>query len=271
MNITEEFWEVDGVSLHTWASAIATLEGREGLPPRRGGNQVVSYRPGEVWRPKTFGPRDMALAMWVKGSDADGVIPIAGARAQWRSNLEALKSLFGIIDREVVLTRRLRTLSGLLVQTARGECMGTLEPSMSGPTLGALVADIHMADPFWYGADIVTAIPLAGANIVHPGTAPVTRMIIRFTGPLTNPQLINQSTVPVISASYNGVIGVGEWVELDTDDYTARTQAGVSVIGNVTHSGARSWMQFIPGVNGMVLNAASGSGSVTITFAPSYL
>lgn len=270
-NIVTEYWEVDGVSLHTWAWAIETLNGREGLPPRRGDNEIVAYRRGEVWRPKVFGARQLSLVMWVKGSDANGIIPGAGARAQFRSNLESLKSMFGVIDRELVLTRRIQTLASLLVQTGKAECVGTIEPNMRGKTLAGFVADLLMADPFWYGAPVVTAVPVAGATVTNVGTAPVRKMVIRLNGPLTNPQLVNQSTSPVTALSYIGVIAGGNWVDLDTDNYTARDQTGASVIGNITHSGDRSWMQLLPGGNAMLLNVGAGAGNASISYSPAYL
>lgn len=271
MNTTAEYWEVDGVSLHTWAWGIETLSGREGLPPRRGNNAVVAYRRGEVWRPKVFGPRMQAVAMWVKGSDANGLIPVAGARAQFNQNLEALKAIFGVIERELVLTRRKQILASLLVQTGRGECVGTMEPNMHGPTMGKFVVDLLMADPFWYGEEIEETVPLAGATILNTATTAVRKMVIRFNGPLTNPQLVNQSPDIPIAVSYVGAIAGGEWVDLDTDNYTARNQLGASVIGNITHSGDRAWMALNPGANAMLLNASAGSGDVDITYSPAYL
>lgn len=270
-NIVSEYWEVDGVSLHTWAWAIETLNGREGLPPRRGENAVVAYRRGEVWRPKVFGARELSLVMWVKGSDADGVIPGAGARAQFRQNLESLKSLFGVIERELVLTRRVQTLASLLVQTGKAECVGTLEPNMRGNTLAGFVVDLLMADPFWYGTQVVGSVPVAGATLTNAGTATVRKMVIRLNGPLTNPQLVNQNTSPITAVSYVGTIAGGEWVDLDTDNYTARNQLGASVIGNVTHSGDRSWMKLLPGANAMLLNVSAGTGNAQITYSPAYL
>jgi len=212
----------------------------------------------------------MSLAMWAKGSDADGVIPGAGARAQFRQNLESLKTMFGVIERELVLTRRIQTLASLLVQTGKGECVGTIEPNMKGNTLGAFVVDLLMADPFWYGAPVVSAVPLAGATVTNVGTTAARKMVIRLNGPLTNPQLVNQSSSPVTAVSYVGSITGGNWVDLDTNNYTARDQTGASVIGNVTHSGDRSWMLLLPGVNAMLLNATAGTGNASLTYSPTY-
>jgi len=271
-NTVEAYWEVEGHNLHTWANTIETLSGREGLPPRRGQNEVVAYRAGEVWRPKVFGARNLTLAMWVKGSDANGVIPAAGARAQLRQNIEALKAIFARTDRELVITRRLRTLApSLLVQTGKAELLGVLEPNFQARDLARLVVDLVMADPFWYGAQQTVNITLADGTIVNDGSYYVTKMKVRFKGPLTNPQLVNQSMDPVVSLSYVGTIGAGNWIEFDTDAFTARDQGGLSVLGSTSHSGAREWMVLRPAANAMVLNAEAGTGSVDVTFSPAYL
>ena len=272
MNITEEYWEVEGQSLHTWAAAIETLSGREGLPPRRGQNEIVAYRPGEIWRPKTFGARRLTLAMWVKGSDEDGLIPAAGSRAQFRSNLEALKSLFAVPDRQLVVTRRIRTLAPtLLVQTGHAEMVSVLEPNFLARDLARLVVDLDMPDPFWYGEEIEEVITLADATVVNDGTYFVDKMVVRFNGPLTNPQLVNTSLDPVVSLSYVGTIGAGDYVEFNTQEFTAMDQDGDSVIGFASHSGARAWMVLQPGGNAMVLNAEAGTGTAELTYAPAYL
>jgi len=273
MNTTELYWEVEGRSLHTWANGIETLDGRDGLPPKRGQNEVVAYRPGEVWRPKVFAARRLVLAMWVKGSDANGIIPVAGSRAQFRENLEALKAVFARTDRELVITRRLRTLApSLLVQTGRAELLGVLEPNMEAKDLARLVVELNMADPFWYGPSESHTVPRAGATIINAGTYDVTKMTVRFNGPLTNPQLVNQSSgPPVVALSYVGTIAAGHYVDFDTFEYTSRTDTGVSVLGATSHSGSRSWMVLVPGPNVMVLNAEAGTGTADLTYAPAYL
>lgn len=271
MNVTEEYWEVDGQSLHTYAFAIRTLSGREGLPPRRGGNQVVAYRPGEVWRPKVFGPRQLALAMFVVGRDEDDEPGPNGPRAQFRSNLELLKALFAPTDRLLAVTKRMRTNDGLLVLTGEAEVTDAIEPNVDAPGRAALVVDLLMPDPFWYGAEVEAAVPLAGATVVNPGTTAVTRMTIRLNGPLTNPQLVNTSLSPVVALSYVGVIGVGDYVDLDVGVFRATDQDDVSVIGKVSHSGAWPWMVLQPGGNSMVLNVSAGTGNAEIVFSPPYL
>lgn len=273
MNITEEYWEVEGKSLHTWANSIETLDGRDGLPPKRGQNEIVAYRPGEVWRPKVFAARRLTLALWVKGSDDDGVIPTEGGRAQFRENLEAIKSVFAVTDRELVITRRIRTLApSLLVQTGKAELIGVLEPNMQAKDLARFMIELNMADPFWYGEPVTQVVPRAGATVLNDGTYTVVRLTVRLNGPLTNPQLVNLSSgPPVVALSYVGDIAGGDYVEFNTVEFTARDQDGVSVLGLTSHSGSRTWMLLVPGGNAIVLNAEAGTGTADITYAPAYL
>lgn len=268
-NSVDEYWEVDGVSLHTWAWAIETLSGREGIPPRRGSNVTVAYRPGEVWRPKVFGPRVESLAMWVRGCDVNGVIPGAGARAQFRQNLESLKSMFGVIERELVLTRRIQTLSSLLVQTGKGECVGTIDPNMNGATMGKFVADIHMADPFWYGAQVAPAVPLAGATITNVGSVRASAISIALVGPLTGPVVLTNQTLNIV-LTYAGTIAGGETVTIDTAVGTAVSSVSGTVTGLIQHSGSAFLMELKSGANVMLLAAGGGSGQAALTYKPPY-
>jgi hypothetical protein len=102
---TEEFWEVDGTPLHTYAWGVELL-GMDNLPSRRGSNFVVPYRHGEVWRPKQFGPRAIGLAMWVLDQNENGT---AGGISQTRANVERLKALFAPTDRQLQITKRIKT------------------------------------------------------------------------------------------------------------------------------------------------------------------
>lgn len=269
-NIVSEYWEVDGVSLHTWAWAIETLSGRDGVPGRRGDNVALAYRPGALWVPKALEPRQLSLALWVKGSDADGVIPGAGARAQFRQNLEALKALFGVTERELVLTRRIQTLSTLLVQTGKAECVGTLDPNMRGNTLAGLVVDLLMADPFWYGAQVAPAVPLAGATIVNAGNVRARWMTVVFTGPFTTQVTLTNQTLNSW-LKYTGTVAGGETITIDTSTGAAVSSVAGNVQDKISHSGTVGLLEFVPGNNAMLLAAGGGSGNAVITYKPPFL
>ncbi len=151
---TEETWSVNGTILNTLAYNIETLSGREGIPPRRGSNVVIPYKPGRLWVPKLEDERPLTLAMWVRDADVNGVqaATATARRAQLRDNIETLKNLFGVFDELLTLERKIRLGSGLVTRTAEAECVGTMpfEWVEGHFSFAKFVADLVMPDPYWY-------------------------------------------------------------------------------------------------------------------------
>ncbi len=82
---TDEYWEVDGVALSTYAWNVASWGGgRRGVPPLRGGDDLVPFRAGEVWLPKMAGSRVITLGMWGAWLRPAGVGAGADARSVQR-------------------------------------------------------------------------------------------------------------------------------------------------------------------------------------------
>lgn len=151
---TEEEWKVNGTTLNTFAFNIETLSGRDNIPPRRGDNIIIPYRPGRLWVEKQPDERPLTLAMWVKDSDADGVRASTSTarRAKLRDNIETLKNLFGVYDTLLSLERKMRLGSGLTTRTAQVECVGMLpfEWEEQHDWFAKFVVELVMPDPFWY-------------------------------------------------------------------------------------------------------------------------
>lgn len=74
-NNTDEWWGLDGTSLHQYGWSVSTFGGsRYDLPPRRGDNIITAYRRGQVHRPKLPDQRTISLSMWLQGID-DVTVP----------------------------------------------------------------------------------------------------------------------------------------------------------------------------------------------------
>jgi hypothetical protein len=283
-----EDWLVDGTSLYTLAYNISTLAGREHLPPKLGDNIQIPYRNGRIWKPKYYDQQMITLGMWIRGADVNGNVPSTrtGSRAQFNSNLRALRRLFAPTGRQLALSRILQFTTGAETHTAQGEVAsgsassaGEMDLQPITPMLATFTVDIVMADPWWYGSNIVTVITSSGATVTHPGDVEasgvsVGSMTIALAGPLTNPRLTNTSISPNVWVQYTGTINSGTTITLDLAAFTAKDQLGNSLIGSVSHSGSLRWMLLEPGSNAMTLtNGASGSpgtGTATLTFAPPY-
>jgi hypothetical protein len=273
-NTTEEYWDVDGTSLHTYAWNIETLGGRLNVPLLRGEDITVPYNPGEVWRQKMPGSRVLSLAMWVKDSDEAGTEPTLAAdhRVVFNENWDTLVRLFFSRTRQLVLTRRQEFDAGYLVSTAHAELASDMSVAMIGRMAGTFVVDLKLADPYFY-ADPTTTPIAAGAGPVainNPGHDGVVKMNVRFNGPLDNPVLVNTATDPDVSVSYVGSIALGDYVDLDTGFFQANDQDAANVIAAVEHDGSRRWMELVRGLNSLELTADSGAGSVDLTFQAPY-
>lgn len=269
---TGEDFTVDGTSLMTYAYAIQTLAGRERLPPVIGDNIRIPYRHGRVWKPKTYDQQLITLGMWVRGSDVSGNVPIGvQERAQFNSNLRALKRIFWPTGRQLTMQRTMLYLSGYETHTALGEASSQMDLQPVTIKLGTFTVDITMANPWWYGPQQVVSIP---STINQPGDVESTHMVITLHGPLTNPMVSNTSITPALAVWYNGTIGAGATVTLDTSAFTAVDNGGNSVLGSLAHTGSMWWMLLEPGANIITLTnqagGAVGSGTATITYSPPY-
>jgi hypothetical protein len=271
---TGEDFIINGQSLMTYAYAIQTLAGRENIPPRVGDNIRIPYRNGRIWKPKTYDQRVITLGMWVKDTDVNGVTPVQGPRAQFNTNLRALKRLFAPLGAQLSMQRTLIFASGMETHTAQGECSGTMDLTPITIRVGTLTIDITMADPWWYGSPASPTVSSTGAAITNIGDVEAQKIVLTFNGPLTNPRLTNTSVLAPVSVWYNGTIAGGASVTLDCGVFTAVNNLGASVIGSVSHQGSLRWMLLEPGSNAMTLdNVAGGSvgaGSVTVAYSPPY-
>lgn len=261
-NNTLEYWDVNGVSLHQFGFSIATLGGsRYALPPLRGTDMLVAYRPGQVWRPKLADSRTITLQMWVEGRDPASGVTAADPHLQFMDSFMAIRRLFWEPNGgQVALTRRWReTISGtptVIAATAQAQIAGTMEPTMMGNAAATFAVDLLLADPYFYGDEITQTISGSG-TITNPGDddAVAFGMSIDMAAGCT---LTNTTPTPHVSVTSASA------VTLDLDSFSVSPG---SAAGGVTHTGARSWMGLQPGANAMT---ASG-GSATIRFRPPYV
>lgn len=282
-NSVDEFWEFAGVSLHRFGWCVATLAGRYGIPPLRGDNQNAAFVPGELWVPKTAGPRTITLAMWVAGADPDGAA-VDDPRLRFNDNWAYLRQLFYNPDAEDVLRRRWwRTdpVTGA-VSLLVAEAMAQLEPGqdialrMTGRTRADFEVPLRLAHPYFYGPTVTTRIGAGGTATIGNGgdvAAWAKYFYIDFVGPLVTPRLTN--TTVGVSCGIGGSVAAGETVTLDVRQFIAlstKTGTGTKTnrTGDIFSMGARPWMALARGTNTLSV-AATGTGTVTVRFRPPYL
>lgn len=275
MNSSEEFWTVDNVSLHQYGWSVTTIGGaRYDLPPRRGSNLTLAYRPGQIHRRKLPDQRVITLLMFMvgwkpgTGSAADWIDAAeTDQRTQWNDNWDFLRRLVyraytsnGLVR----LGRRWRLTqpefpttrtgdiaiqgdpgvpepgSQIMVASAAAEMTGDMAPQMTGRLRAEFQYDFTLADPYFYGPEVlVTLDPDDYVYVWNDGndTAGHEEMWIDLVGPLTNPVITNHSTDPNHWVKYTGTIPAGKTVRLHIGRYTAQLIEGVSSTGGTNRIG----------------------------------
>lgn len=309
-NSTEEWWSVDGVSLHQFGWSVTTVGGsRYDVPPRRGSNIQLAYRPGQMHRRKMVDARTVTLLMFMvgwepgTGSAADWLdTNQTDQRTQWNDNWDFLRRLVYKAHTSpglVKLTRRWRLTSPtfptvrsgdnmiqgdpgvpepgshIVVGLADAEMTGDMAPTMTGRFRSEFQMDFTLADPYFFGAYVNATInPGSTVYVWNDGhdTAGHSYLFVDLVGPLTNPVLTNLTTDPDSWVRYSGNIPAGKTVTLDVGRYTARVTTGTDTnrVGLMSHYGARMWVNLLPGANKLTLTG-SGSGHALLRFRPPYI
>ena len=254
-----EGWWVNGVPVHRHAYNLRFLP--ESSPPRRGSNRKVARRPGDVWRRKTHGPRRQQFAMQLFDRDQFGRTgPTARA-----FNLDHLKEIWD--DGELLeVVRRLQLPDGRhSSRTAHVEVVDQVDPDIDqAGGHGTFVVDALFPDPYWYEPAKVLTGKSGEFVLWNPGTTRHHNAVVRIHGPASSPTLKNHSTGS--SVTFDGQIGSGDWVELDSDRFTAVDQNGDSVAGAVVRDDV--WFVEIGrGRNRLELS----DGTCDIQFRPAFL
>lgn len=281
--VMDEDWRVDGLSLRTVAIGMETLGGVDGIPSRRGENVANAYVRGRRWTEKTPDQRTFTLVLWTNDVDPD-TGDVGGTeqarRAQVNANNQRLLQLFGQYERLLTVERELRLPGGKetrvgYVEAANG--FGVEFPDDGRRWAGRVAVDLTLPDGHWWGdTELVTNIA-GGAGtdtITNPGTAPATAAVITLNGPLTNPQLVNSTYDPEVLVLAGIVLDTDQVLTIDTGQFTAvltdPDDGDSNVIGAITHSGARHWLQLAPGDNEVELTSDAGTGNVAVAFTPPY-
>lgn len=307
-NSTETYWDVDGVSLQTFASNITTLGGdREAPPPVRGGSVRIPYMPGSLWVPGVEDERTISLGMWVVGTNEDGSIPTnEDMRRTYDRNWRMLRRLLYRPRRQFTLTKRfwvetqelvdagvnvasLTTMGSwaLYTASARASYAGGLNPDRSGQARGVFTVDLRLNDPYFYSEEleILFSTQTGGSN---PGPVRTIQVLgdgrthaieMDFQGPLTSPQFTNDSATDDVGAAlslwarYGTVVADGESATVRVKDFSAThypTGDPFKSSGYVQHDGDKFWLWLEPGETELALSVQAGTGTGSIRYRPGW-
>lgn len=270
---------IDGTRLDTLAWNITDLSGLRILPGVRNADTVVPGRSGvipalsEDWDAPVKG-----LSFWVRGTDANGAVPVAGARATFDANLDALWRMFGVRHR--LLDCR-QTMGDGSVRQYLAKVIAEVMPQIdlgyqATFRVGLLVPDVFdqdvntvdwaLANPVMAAANAVTS--LAGAS------APIEDGIYLVDGPITNPVLTDDLTGATVLLGAALVAGdrwrldTGAWSSTrGTTANTSFTAAGpTSALAATSYSGSGArFLALRPDVAGAVKLRLGGTANTAAT------
>jgi hypothetical protein len=250
---------VDGVRLDTLAFNILAIQ--RATAGRRAADLEVPGVDGVL--PSLNDPLNAAtlgLQMLVRGTDADGLVPPAGAAETFQDNLDELVHLFG--KRHALLDLQQTQADGT-VRRAWAKVLDAIAPEMNQPGSAAQFS-VGLSLPYGVWED-VAATDWAGAAGAASGTAQeVTTLrgateriqdaVVLVQGPVTNPRLTDPATGAYVQLNQTLVgtslwrVNVGTWASrygaglgLGSADTTGTSGAAATVYG-----GTRRQTAFLP-------------------------
>jgi hypothetical protein len=226
---------VNNVDLTTLATRITTAEGLQDTPePAQGFVEMPGldgvfdpYGLSGLPRPPD-GVATITFDMWLRGVDkTTGLIPTTTER-EYNKRWDELVALF---------YRRLLVVDHngpAGIRRATGRLQGGMKPSRqpSSPWFGRFKASVVIPSGRWTDLNATsTGIQqLANGGTLDlsafaDATAPCTELLIRFSGPVTNPKL---TTASGSYLGWNGSIISGRMVEFNTNDGTIGPGVGAA-------------------------------------------
>lgn len=269
-NTTDEYWEVDGQSLQTYAYNISTKgDGRDRAPDVRGTNIVIPFKPGRRYVKKVVDSRVITLRMWVRGVEADGTQ--GNPNNLYQDNWRKIHNLLFTPGRQFVLKKRFRVGGVLKTAVALAEYVEGLEPKMHGRFAGLVEVDLELADPWFYDETATTFTLTNGDNnITVPGSEETIKAVLEISGARKNVLVTNKGYTPNISLRYTGTLVSGDKAIIDIENFSSMTDpTGATPAYRSTslirHTGDPMWLRLKPGAQVINLSSETGTGTVQLT------
>lgn len=235
---------------------VEHLDGLHSPGTRRGSNDVVPQRRGQIGAPLPLDAYQFAVPIYVlpqyEGVEALPVDTLAQRRTAMIRNLWRLARICQGAEGLVALRRRTSNAGGYVETVANGQFVDGLAIETLNVETGRTELNFVNLDGCWYDAEPSTSNIVPGAPVAVTGHVPTRRMTITLPGPgtLTNTTLgVSLSvTVPCV---------------LDVEKYTA--SAGIA---SLTTSGDLAWFALRPDENDVTW---SGAGTPVIRWRGAYL
>lgn len=262
-------WSFKGVDLCTKAWYVENVDGL-GPPGFRGEDLTLPYRYGTKYIKKKYNSKSIILNMWVAGVDRyTGYLENGKTTLETLyENIDYLNRVFGSLGRHTLR----RTLPNGEVREAKAEVYDKFDFGVRPEGYSRFSVEFELSDPFFYDLNAgYIHIPVSGTTVETivsvTGTAPASSLDITLVGSLTNTKITNLNNN--VSLSYNGVIGAGESVLINTRSFSC-SKNGVNDISSISHDGDSYWFLLEPGENNLVVESEFANGTIAINYKPTY-
>lgn len=267
-----EKWSFNGIDLcNNKAWGVEQVLDGSGPPGFRGSDILLPFNNGNTHVKKCYNSKKIILGMWVAGFDK-----VTGKAQTGKDiydtleeNIEYLSTIFGRPGQHTLK----RTMRDGSYREAQAEIISSVPFVVQNGGYCKFSLELELADPFFYGTTKETESKTISAaevywNLTVDCPAPVSAMVITFTGPLTNPGIKNVDRD--IWVQYQDSLAEGEEVVLNTKDFTC-VKGSENVLSAIRHGGDPHWLLLENGVNAMKASSQDVTGGkVEIEYYPVY-
>src|SRR5215212_2287744 len=178
-------------------------------------------------------PIQLALSMWVIGTNpTTGVVP-SNSLDQFRDNLDALSFIFG---KQHALTAFVEQVHSSGTQRrAWGKVEEAISPEVRAGVLGRFTVTATLHDGLWEDlatSDFTSTPTLVSGNFfevttLQGATGPINDAVILVTGPVTNPRLTDLTTSAYVQL--NQALAAGQFWRLNVGTWASRYGSGLTL------------------------------------------
>ena len=256
-------WTFGGTALTSFGK-VTLMDDYIGTATRRGGNQIIPFRNGDIFASKYFEGRKFTFGMAITAASATAL----------ETTFDNMRKLFGVRTEQVLAM----TMEDSSVRNISATVNDPIQVSRKTATLALVVVKFDCAAAVWRlstaiadNTTVINTNPKA-MTVTNPGTVAERNATITLTGTLTNTVITNSTTGETLT--YTGTITSPRVVTISVNaygEYIATDDLGANVIGNITHTGSTALMTFNPGANTLSVADASGAGTVKVAFNAPFL
>lgn len=236
------------------------------LPERRGDNQMIPFKHGQVFTQKYYDQRTISVGIAINAASGSAL----------ENTFTNMRTLFSPMAEQSLSM----TLEDTSVRTVNASVNRSIQVDRKSDKVALALVEFDLSFPFFRLsteiADNTTTIDSSpkAMTVTNTGTVEERDPTITIDGPFSSMTITNSTNGATLT--YTGAIGAGETVTigvLNGEFYATLSTGSANVIGNVDHAGSSSIFPLNVGDNTLSIVSAGGdnTGTVKISFYPPFL